>query len=139
MTAPRRRRVCPPRALGEPANLPRRSFFIECKNSGTASICCPLMFAVSAEYRGPFIDEREFQLDPRGAAKVEAAMLLGSPADLFGLAGFQLREIGRVASFESLKVRERCGSMSLAVHRRCTLAGEIPAARAIVRQLHRPR
>src|SRR5947209_14435596 len=38
-------------------------------------------------------------------------------------------------SFDSLKVRERCGLISLAAHRRCTLAGEIPAARAIVRQL----
>src|SRR5271155_5042099 len=37
-------------------------------------------------------------------------------------------------SLDSLKVRERCGLMSLAAHRRCTLAGEIPAARAIVRQ-----
>src|SRR5437868_1417114 len=36
-------------------------------------------------------------------------------------------------SFDSLMVRERCGLMSLAAHRRCTLAGEIPAARAIVR------
>jgi hypothetical protein len=42
-------------------------------------------------------------------------------------------------SVDSLKVRERCGLMSLAAHRRCTLAGEIPAARAVARQLHRPR
>src|SRR5580692_6608957 len=42
-------------------------------------------------------------------------------------------------SLDSLKVRDRCGLMSLAAHRRCTLAGEIAAARAIVRQLHRPR
>src|SRR5205823_210992 len=38
-------------------------------------------------------------------------------------------------SFDSLKVRARCGLKSLAAHRRCTLAGEIPAARAIVREL----
>src|SRR5205085_11142527 len=38
----------------------------------------------------PFYRRKEFQLDPRRAAKVEAAMLLGSLADLFGLAGFQL-------------------------------------------------
>src|SRR3984893_12999936 len=42
-------------------------------------------------------------------------------------------------SLDSLKVRERCGLMSLAAHRRCTLAGDTLAARAIVRQLHRPR
>src|SRR6266853_2033979 len=36
-------------------------------------------------------------------------------------------------SFDSLKVRERCGLMSLAAHSRCTLAAEMPAARAIVR------
>src|SRR6516165_9501638 len=42
-------------------------------------------------------------------------------------------------SLDSLKVRERCGLMSLAAHSRCTLAAEIPTARAIVRQLQRPR
>src|SRR5271169_3395214 len=42
-------------------------------------------------------------------------------------------------SFDSLKVRERCGLMSLAAHSRCTLADDTPAARAIVRQLQRPR
>ena len=41
-------------------------------------------------------------------------------------------------SLESLKVRERCGLMSLAAHTRWTLAFEMPVARAIVRQLHRP-
>jgi len=37
-----------------------------------------------------------------------------------------------------LKVRERCGLMSLAAHSRCTLAAEIPTARAIVRTLAMP-
>jgi hypothetical protein len=31
-------------------------------------------------------------------------------------------------SFDSLKVRERCGLMSLAAHSRCTLDAEMPAA-----------
>ena len=34
-------------------------------------------------------------------------------------------------------MRERCGLMSFAAHRRCTLACETLAAHAIVRQLHR--
>lgn len=38
---------------------------------------------------------------------------------------------------DSLKVRERCDLIAFAAHRRCTLACEIPTARAIVRQLHR--
>ena len=41
-------------------------------------------------------------------------------------------------SFDSLKVRVRCGLISFAAHRRCTLAGEIPAAFAMLRQLQRP-
>jgi hypothetical protein len=36
-------------------------------------------------------------------------------------------------------VRERWDLMSLAAHSRCTLAADMPTARAIVRQLHRPR
>src|SRR5438445_114060 len=38
-------------------------------------------------------------------------------------------------SFDSLKVRERCGLMSLAAHSRCTLAAEMPTAPAIGRQI----
>src|SRR6516162_4942763 len=41
-------------------------------------------------------------------------------------------------SLDSLKVRVRCGLMSLAAHKRWTVAFDTPAMRAIVRQLHRP-
>src|SRR5215469_17277845 len=41
-------------------------------------------------------------------------------------------------SLDNLKVRDRCGLMSLAAHRRCTVAFETPAIRAMLRQLHRP-
>ncbi|MCY1537154.1 hypothetical protein D9M68_726400 [compost metagenome] len=40
-------------------------------------------------------------------------------------------------SLDSLKVRVRCGLMALAAQIRCTLAGEIPATRAMLRQLQR--
>ena len=42
-------------------------------------------------------------------------------------------------SLDSLNWRFRCGLMSLAAHSRCTLAFEMPAAAAMVRQLQRPR
>src|SRR5215471_2631038 len=41
-------------------------------------------------------------------------------------------------SLDSLKVRVRCGLMSLAAHKRWTVAFDTPALRAMVRQLHRP-
>ena len=47
--------------------------------------------------------------------------------------------VSNCLSLDSLKVRERCGLIAFAAHRRCTLACEIPASRAMVRQLHRAR
>ena len=43
----------------------------------------------------------------------------------------------KFGSLDSLKVRVRCGFMSLATHIRWTLAGEMPATRAMLRQLQR--
>jgi hypothetical protein len=43
----------------------------------------------------------------------------------------------KFGSLDSLKVRVRCGFMSFAAPMRWTLAGEIPATRAVLRQLQR--
>lgn len=43
----------------------------------------------------------------------------------------------KLGSLDSLNVRVRCGFMSLAAHIRWTLAGEIPATCAMLRQLQR--
>src|SRR5215469_6357107 len=45
--------------------------------------------------------------------------------------------VSKCLSFDNLKVRDRCGLMSLAAHRRWTVAFETPATRAMLRQLHR--
>lgn len=41
----------------------------------------------------------------------------------------------KFGSLDSLKVRVRCGFMSLAAHIRWTPAGEVPATRAKLRQI----
>src|SRR5215469_6450069 len=46
--------------------------------------------------------------------------------------------VSNCLSLDNLKVRDRCGLMSLAAHRRWTVAFETPAIRAMLRQLHRP-
>src|SRR5215831_3061163 len=46
--------------------------------------------------------------------------------------------VSKCLSLDNLKVRDRCGLMSLAAHRRWTVAFETPAIRAMLRQLHRP-
>src|SRR5215469_4494461 len=47
--------------------------------------------------------------------------------------------VSKCLSLDNLKVRDRCGLMSLAAHRRWTVAFETPAITAMLRQLHRPR
>jgi hypothetical protein len=46
--------------------------------------------------------------------------------------------VSKCLSLDNLKVRDRCGLMSLAAHRRCTVAFETPAITAMLRQRHRP-
>src|SRR5215472_7338361 len=46
--------------------------------------------------------------------------------------------VSKCLSLDNLKVRDKCGLMSLAAHRRWTVAFERPVIRAMLRQLHRP-